>query len=78
MPRYCLRHRHRTVPNWEFDAVDDVEALQFARRYANGSDYALRCGERCVALLPHDEAAVLVSTLCDFPSSGRTAARPVI
>lgn len=76
MPVYRLRHRYRTEPDREFHAADDVEAIEFARRCANGADYALRCGDRCVALLPHNAAALLVSSLCDFASSKRTMLSP--
>lgn len=73
MPIYRLRHRYRTEPDREFEAANDVEAIKFARRYAKHDDYALRCGDRCVALLPHDAAALLVSSFGDFASGNRTA-----
>ena len=74
MPIYRLRHRYRTEPDREFEAANDVEAIKLARRrYAKHADYALRCGDRCVALLPHDDAALLVSSLGDFASGNRTA-----
>ena len=73
MPIYRLRHRYRTEPDREFEAANDVEAIKLARRYAKRADYALRCGDRCVALLPHDAAALLVSSLGDFASGNRTA-----
>ena len=73
MPTYRLRHRYGTEPDREFQAGDDAEALELARTFADGSDYALRCGDRCVALLRHDARVLLVSGLVDFASGDRAA-----
>lgn len=61
MTLYRLRDRYRAEPDYMFEAADDTEALTLCRRFAKRSDYALRRGERCVALIPHNRPAQMVT-----------------
>ena len=61
MAIYRLRHRYHRKPDRIFEAADDREALKTGRRHAHGSDYALRCGDRCVALIQQDCPPLLVA-----------------
>ncbi len=61
MATYRLRHRYHLKPDRIFKAVDDAAALKTGRRYADGSDYAPRCGDRCVALIHYDRPSPLVA-----------------
>lgn len=61
MATYRLRHRYRAEPDRMFEASDDAEALTICSGFARGADYALRRGERCVALIPCDSHARLAT-----------------
>lgn len=65
MAVYRLRHRFRLTPDRLFEAPDDDEALRTGSLLARGSDYALRCGDRCVALLHEHGPALLVAARLD-------------
>lgn len=65
MAFYRLRHRYRVRPDQVFEAMNDEEALRKGRLLCRGSDYALRCADRCVALLRHDGPALLVAAHLD-------------
>lgn len=61
MAVYRLRDRYQLKPDRVFEAGNDDEALRKGRLLARGSDYALRCADRCVALLHRNGPALLVS-----------------
>ncbi|MET0373238.1 MAG: hypothetical protein ABW128_03150 [Rhizorhabdus sp.] len=65
MAVYRLRHRYHLKRDRVFEAADDADAIRKGRRLAGDSDYALRCGDRCVALLHQDRPPLLVAGRLD-------------
>ncbi|KRB81332.1 hypothetical protein ASE00_15195 [Sphingomonas sp. Root710] len=61
MAVYRLRDRYKLKPDKLFEAGNDEEALRKGRLLARGSDYALRCADRCVALFHRNGAALVVA-----------------